>query len=130
MAKDKPLRASSYYLHFTLVALFLFGLFWSALLVTTQLEPLLALFFAVNLTGFILMGYDKNAAHHRRVRVPEFVILTIALFGGSPAILVAVHTFRHKTLKARFQLGLLVYFIIQLLTVRALEVSFWQLFTP
>jgi len=128
MAKDKPLRGSSYYLHFTLVALFLIGLFWSLLLISTHLAPLLALFISINLTGFFLMGYDKNAAHHRRTRVPEFVVLAIALFGGSPAILIAVHTFRHKTLKARFQLGLLVYFIIQLLIVRALGVSFWQIF--
>jgi len=73
------------------------------------------------------MGYDKNAAHHNRSRVPELIILTIALLGGSPAILLAVHTFRHKTLKARFQLGLLLYFIIQLFIIRTLGISFREL---
>ena len=62
--------------------------------------------------GYVLMTVDKRralAALHTRVRrIPESTLLLIALLGGSPGVLLARQTLRHKTLKQPFSRNLIL----------------------
>lgn len=77
----------------------------------------------VNLLTFIAYGVDKwkarqnGAAHNSRGlsrRIPEASLLLLALLGGSPAALVAMHLFRHKTLHKKFRYGVPAILLLQL----------------
>ena len=76
---------------------------------TQQLQILLAYLLAINISTFLLYGYDKFVSKGERLRVPELNLQALALLGGSPAALLAQRFFRHKTIKESFQI---VYWII------------------
>jgi len=76
---------------------------------TQQLHRVLAYLIAVNITTFLLYGYDKFISKGESLRVPELNLQALALLGGSPAALLAQKFFRHKTIKQSFQI---VYWII------------------
>ena len=58
----------------------------------------------------LVYGLDKWAAQVNRQRIPERVLLGLALAGGSPGALLGMVLFRHKTRKTPFlgRLGLIV----------------------
>jgi uncharacterized membrane protein YsdA (DUF1294 family) len=58
---------------------------------------------AVNLITLLAYGFDKAIAGSGQMRVPEVVLLGLALCGGSPAALIAMRLFHHKTAKMEFQ---------------------------
>lgn len=60
---------------------------------------------AVNMVTFLVYGLDKWKARRNRWRIPEAVLLWLAVLGGSPAALVAMHLFHHKTLHKKFRYG-------------------------
>jgi uncharacterized membrane protein YsdA (DUF1294 family) len=64
---------------------------------------IIAYLLAVNLSTFLLYGYDKFIASHSGIRVPENILHLLSLLGGSPAALVSQHIFHHKTAKKSFQ---------------------------
>lgn len=97
-----------------------FGAFALALGLTVVLQlgvPFLGWLFAwiagSSLSAFLLYGFDKWLAKGSRRRVPERVLLAIALAGGSPGALGAMRVFRHKTLKKTFQFALWGIVIVQ-----------------
>ena len=70
----------------------------------------LLLVLAGNLLAFVVYGYDKHQARVHGDRIPERVLLWLAVFGGLGAF-VACELFRHKTRKQPFRslmLGALV----------------------
>lgn len=77
----------------------------------------------INLICFILMYIDKKKAMYGRWRIPEKVLITIALLGGSIGGIIGMYTFRHKNKKIKFFLGyptiliseviVIVYFLIR-----------------
>jgi uncharacterized membrane protein YsdA (DUF1294 family) len=80
------------------------------------MEVLLLLFFIVNSIEFILAGYDKYLAVKHKRRIPENTLFTIAFFGGSIGLLLAMLLFRHKTSKSSFiiKFGIILLFQIVL----------------
>ena len=58
---------------------------------------------AINISAFILCGYDKRCAINQKRRIPEMRLFLIAFFGGSAGLLLGMHVFRHKTKKISFQ---------------------------
>jgi uncharacterized membrane protein YsdA (DUF1294 family) len=62
----------------------------------------LAWLLAVNVTAFFIYGYDKQIAGSGRMRVPEAVLLGLALVGGTPGAYAGMRLFHHKTAKASF----------------------------
>lgn len=76
---------------------------------------------AINLLAFVLYGIDKVKAKHKRWRIPEAVLLWLAILGGSPAALVAMHLFHHKTLHKKFRYGVPAILLVQL----AAAVYYW-----
>ncbi len=74
-------------------------------------------FVAINLAGFIAFGIDKSKARRNKWRIPEATLFLFAIFGGSLGCLLAMHTFRHKTQKSSFYIGIPVILGIQLLVI-------------
>ena len=91
---------------------FIFGLssiivvvaLFTYLYLNSTLHPVVNYLIAINITIFLLYGYDKLIAGGEKLRVPEWNLHALALLGGSPAGLSAQKFFRHKTIKSSFQL--------------------------
>lgn len=60
---------------------------------------------AVNVVTFVFYGLDKWKARRGRWRIPEAALLWLAVLGGSPAALLAMWLFRHKTKHNKFRYG-------------------------
>ena len=73
----------------------------------------------INVLGFILMHIDKKKSKKRRRRIPESVLLTTAIIGGSIGIMAGMEIFRHKTKHKRFFLGVPITLLIQVCLVAA-----------
>lgn len=83
----------------------------------------------VNLLTFLAYGLDKWKAvrngrksggktrHNNRLsrRIPEASLLLLAVLGGSPAALLAMYLFRHKTLHKKFRYGVPAILLLQLI---------------
>jgi uncharacterized membrane protein YsdA (DUF1294 family) len=82
-----------------------------------QLDPLLSWLLAVNLVTFLTYGYDKSIAGSGRTRVPERVLLLLALAGGSPAAILGMRLFHHKTAKSSFQHKFWLVLLVQVVLV-------------
>ena len=75
------------------------------------------IFFIINLAVFILYGIDKYKAVHHRWRIPEKVLLGIAICGGSVGAFLGMYLFRHKTKKTRFQILVPAALIVHLILI-------------
>ncbi|MBC7987419.1 MAG: DUF1294 domain-containing protein [Sphingomonadaceae bacterium] len=71
------------------------------------------LLIAINLWTVFRFWQDKQRALSREPRIPEADLLGLALFGGSPAALLARRWFRHKTRKEPFSTQLFAIFAVQ-----------------
>lgn len=78
----------------------------------------------VNLLTFLAYGLDKWKAVHnghrsKRLsrRIPEASLLLLAVLGGSPAALLAMYLFRHKTLHKKFRYGVPAILAAQIILV-------------
>lgn len=58
----------------------------------------------LNLLSFFLYGLDKYRAIHNQWRIPERLLLLLAVLGGAFGALFAMRLFRHKTKKTKFKL--------------------------
>jgi uncharacterized membrane protein YsdA (DUF1294 family) len=60
-------------------------------------------FVVINSITFFAYGFDKMKSRGDGRRTPEKTLWLLTLLGGSPAALLAMHYFRHKTKKLSFQ---------------------------
>ena len=74
----------------------------------------------VNLTGFIAMVWDKESAGNGKWRVPERLLLALALVGGSIGVIAGRRVWRHKTRKEPFRSYLRMIVIIQFMILISL----------
>ena len=70
------------------------------------MKYLLLYLLIINAAGFGFMLADKVKAVRGVWRIPEAVLLTIAMVGGSLGAFLGMRLFRHKTLHLKFSLGL------------------------
>ena len=94
-----------------------------------SIRLLLYYLLAVNLLTFLVYGLDKwkavrNGQRSKRSsrRIPEATLLLLAVLGGSPAALLAMYLFRHKTLHKKFRYGVPAIIIAQI----ALAIALWK----
>ena len=89
----------------------------------TYVRLLLIYLLSVNLATFIAYGIDKHkacrngsasSARKQLRRIPEASLLLLAVLGGSPAALLAMRVFHHKTLHKKFRYGVPVILIVQI----------------
>lgn len=70
---------------------------------------------SVNVFGFLIMGWDKRMAIKDMFRVPESVLFTVAIFGGSVGSMIGMKVWNHKVRKLKFLIGMPVVLAVQLL---------------
>lgn len=80
----------------------------------------------LSLIDFLLMGIDKGRAKGGGWRIPERVLLGLALLGGSPGGVLGMKLFRHKTRHWYFRYGLPGILMLQVALVAAFVC--WNLF--
>ena len=60
----------------------------------------------ISVISIIITVIDKHNAQLNRYRISERTLFTTAVFGGSLAMLITMHSIRHKTKHKRFMIGL------------------------
>lgn len=70
--------------------------------------------FMINITGFAVMGIDKQKAIKKRWRIRESTLFLIALIGGSFGSIVGMRVFHHKTKHWYFVCGMPLILIFQI----------------
>ena len=68
----------------------------------------------INAAAFSAMAIDKRRAQKGRRRISESTLLGLAILGGSPACLLAMYGFHHKTRKPKFYGGVPLILLLQL----------------
>ena len=63
-------------------------------------------FLVINIIGFFIMFIDKQKAKKGAWRIPEKTIFIITALGGGIGTIAGMYTFRHKTQKLQFVVGL------------------------
>ena len=71
----------------------------------------------INIAAFIVYGVDKRCAERYLWRIPEKVLILLAVFGGSIGALMGMRTFHHKTRKWYFRFGIPGILILQILAL-------------
>jgi uncharacterized membrane protein YsdA (DUF1294 family) len=81
-------------------------------ILTTQ--NIIIYFIVINVIGFFAMWLDKQKAKKGKWRIPEKTLFMITAIGGGIGTTAGMYTFRHKTKK--------IYFVIGLPTITILEI--------
>jgi len=68
----------------------------------------------INIIGFFAMGIDKWKAKNNAWRIPENTLLAITALGGGLGTIAGMYTFRHKTKKPKFTVGLPAILILEI----------------
>ena len=63
-------------------------------------------FVVINIFGFLIMFIDKQKAKKGAWRIPEITIFIITAVGGGIGTIAGMYTYRHKTQKLQFVVGL------------------------
>ena len=71
----------------------------------------------MNALGLLLMIVDKSRSRKRMRRISESNLYTVAVLGGSPAILFSMLVIRHKTKHKKFTIGIPLILAAQILFV-------------
>jgi len=96
------------------LALALAGGSWYALGLPGTWPVLAAAWFvALSLVTFAYYGWDKRRAQRNDRRIPEAVLLGLALAGGSLGAFAGMRLFRHKTIKGSFRVLFWLIVILQ-----------------
>ena len=72
---------------------------------------------AINIIGFLAMGIDKWKSKHNAWRIPEKTLFVITALGGGIGTIAGMYTFRHKTKKAYFTVGLPTILILEIILI-------------
>jgi uncharacterized membrane protein YsdA (DUF1294 family) len=81
------------------------------------LQTLKVCLILINALAATLMLADKLKAKTRGRRIPENVLLGIAVLGGSVGVYLGMYLFRHKTKHPRFFIIIPLILIIQIILV-------------
>ena len=85
------------------------------------MNTLLYAIFIINIITFFVYGLDKLKAVNHWWRIPEWVLLGLAVAGGSVGAYLGMQVFRHKTLKPLFRFGVPMIILVQAAVVFAMK---------
>ena len=71
----------------------------------------------INISGFYIMWSDKRRAKWGKWRIPENTLFLITALGGGVGTIAGMYTFRHKTKKLKFTIGLPAILILEIILV-------------
>ncbi len=69
----------------------------------------------INIAGFLAMGIDKHKAKMGNWRIPENTLFGLCVLGGGVGTIAGMYTFRHKTKKKAFTIGMPLVLILEIL---------------
>ena len=72
---------------------------------------------SINVIGFLIMWIDKRKAIKGSWRIPEKTLFIITAIGGGIGTIAGMYTFRHKTKKLNFIIGLPLITILEIILV-------------
>jgi len=87
------------------------------LIETFGITNILLYLLAINIIGFFAMGIDKWKAKNNRWRIPEQTLFIITALGGGIGTIAGMYTFRHKTKKPQFTIGLPAILILEIILI-------------
>lgn len=79
---------------------------------------------AINIIGFFAMWIDKRKAEKGSWRIQEKTLFMLTVLGGGIGTISGMYTFRHKTQKLSFTIGLPAILILEIATVIYFKVFF------
>ncbi len=71
----------------------------------------------INLVGFFVMWLDKRRAKRGEWRIKETTLIIIAALGGGIGTIAGMYTFRHKTQKVGFVIGVPLITVLEIVTL-------------
>jgi len=80
-------------------------------------KNILLYFLMINLIGFLMMWSDKRRAKWGKWRIPEQTLFIVTALGGGIGTIAGMYTFRHKTKKLKFTIGLPVLVILEIFLI-------------
>ena len=81
------------------------------------LKNILLYLLMINLIGFFMMWSDKRKAKKGKWRIPEQTLFVVTALGGGIGTIAGMYTFRHKTQKIKFTIGLPALVILEIILV-------------
>ena len=81
------------------------------------LKNILLYLLMINLIGFFMMWSDKKRAKWGKWRIPEQTLFIVTALGGGIGTIAGMYTFRHKTKKMKFTIGLPALVILEIILV-------------
>lgn len=78
------------------------------------MQAFLAYMMIVNAGTYWLYGVDKKRAKRKERRIPERVLIMLAIAGGSLGAYIGMGVFHHKTRKPRFSVGIPLILLVQI----------------
>jgi len=72
----------------------------------------------LNIIAFLCYFLDKYFAIKNKRRISEYTLLTLSIFGGCFAALMAMYIFHHKTRKVKFILTNWIFVIIWIVLIK------------
>ena len=79
---------------------------------------------AINVIGFLAMGIDKLKAKKDWWRIPEGTLMMLCLAGGGIGTIAGMYTFRHKTKKLKFTVGMPTILISEIAAVLYIVIKY------
>ena len=74
-------------------------------------------FIIINIIGFLIMWVDKQKAKKGRWRIPEKTLFIVTALGGGIGTISGMYTFRHKTKKMKFTVGMPTILITEIVLI-------------
>jgi uncharacterized membrane protein YsdA (DUF1294 family) len=94
--------------------------------VMPELKYIVLVYLAViTVVTFLVYGIDKWKAQRKRWRIPESVLLGLAVIGGSVGAWLGMKIWRHKTQHKKFKYGVPAIFVAQVAVVVWLLSANW-----
>lgn len=78
----------------------------------------------INVIGFLAMWIDKRKAEKGKWRIKEKTLFMITVLGGGIGTISGMYTFRHKTQKLAFTIGMPAILILEIVTVIYFKIFF------
>lgn len=71
----------------------------------------------INFITYFTYAADKTKARQHKWRIPERTLILLTILGGSPAALLAIYHYHHKTRHIKFKLGVPLILITQIVLI-------------
>ncbi len=82
-----------------------------------EVDAMLSWLLSISLVTFLAYGFDKLTAILKWTRVPEIVLLSLTIAGGTVGALAGMLLFRHKTSKQSFLLKFVLIAAVQVILI-------------